>query len=115
MIFGLSQGSNPQAYMFLAKFGPRELIYVVNFSTDAEIKFKSIYNYFEIICFFKNSIKSTCCEIDQDSCSVRKILWQLSLSHTGKDSFTDLSTDFVDRWKTLRPGAGLAVLVKVKP
>jgi hypothetical protein len=51
----------------------------------------------------------------QSSCGAVKTLVRPSLSERAHDPFTDLSTDFVDRWKTPRRGLGLGSEVKVIP
>jgi hypothetical protein len=51
----------------------------------------------------------------QSSCGAVKTLVRPSLSERTHDSFTDLSTDFVDTWKTPRRGWVLGNEVKVIP
>jgi hypothetical protein len=51
----------------------------------------------------------------QSSCGALKTLVRPSLSERAHDPFTDLSTDFVDIWKTPRRGLGLGSEVKVIP
>jgi hypothetical protein len=51
----------------------------------------------------------------QSSCGAVKTLVRPSLSERAHDSFTDLSTDFVDIWKTPRRGWVLGNEVKVIP
>jgi hypothetical protein len=51
----------------------------------------------------------------QSSCGAVKTLVRPSLSECAHDPFTDLSTDFVDTWKTPRRGLGLGSEVKVIP
>ena len=59
------------------------------------------------------SLKSMSYKIAQVSGRVRKILVERSLSALLIDSFTELSTDFVDRLKSLNPVVRLGCLVKV--